>query len=69
MPKARAVTDPKGIAAVDYCNRLIADQEKVLLSGEFNRIEEYKAACAVIRNLKRNRDEFIRIFGEDSDDE
>lgn len=53
---------PEATEALEYLAQLRRDQEKVLLSGAFNRISEYKAACAVLRNLDRQATEITTIF-------
>lgn len=56
----------------EYCIALKTEQEKVLLSGGFNRIEEYKAACTVLRNFGRvvgKLDELIEKERKGEDDE
>jgi hypothetical protein len=52
-----------------YVATLRAEQEKLLLKGAFTRIEEYRAACAVVRNLERIERVCIDIMnGRDADD-
>lgn len=36
-----------------YAATLLKEQQAVILAGKFTLIEEYRAACAVIRNLER----------------
>jgi phosphate uptake regulator len=36
-----------------YAATLLKEQRAVILAGRFTQIEEYRAACAVTRNLER----------------
>lgn len=45
-----------------YIDKLIEEQERVTLSGAFNKIEEYKAACTSTRNLRRIREAIAKVY-------
>lgn len=42
-----------GEQALAFIATLRSEQEKVILGGQFTMIEEYRAACATVRNLGR----------------
>lgn len=58
----------KAEKALQYVHGLKADQEKVVLSGAFNHIAEYKAATTMLRNLERVIVQLEKIFGEHEDE-
>lgn len=60
--------EPRAVKAIEFCDNLISEQEKVILAGQFTRIEEYRAACAVVRNLRRNRDKIVELFKTDEEE-
>lgn len=49
-----------------YLTTLKAEQQRTILAGNFTRIEEYRAACTVVRNLDRVIDAANKILAGQS---
>lgn len=53
---------------VDYMERLIVEQETAILSGKFERIEQYQSACEAVRMYRRTKEKLKELLGEQDDD-
>lgn len=49
-----------------YLTTLKTEQQRTILAGNFTRIEEYRAACTVVRNLDRVIDAANKILAGQS---
>jgi hypothetical protein len=52
----------------EYMTRLVADQERMILTGQMNELE-YRAATMALRLYKRTQAEIEMLAGEEEEDD